>query len=56
MILLEKYPLVSSVLGAAGLGQTFLDYSMPILQWFIAVGSLVIIVLTIILQIRKLKK
>lgn len=44
------------MVGIVGLGQTLIDYSMPLVQWFIAVGSLIIIILTIILQIKKLRK
>ncbi len=55
MILSER-PVISVATGALGLGQSLIDYGMPVIQALIAVGSLVIIVLTIILQVRKLKR
>ncbi len=55
-MILDKNPIISIASGGVGLGQTMVDYGMPIVQALIAVGSLVVIILTIILQFRRLKQ
>lgn len=49
---MNQFPLKTLMIGGVGLGQSFFETSMPVLQWFIALGTLVIIIITIVKKLK----
>lgn len=43
------------LISTTGLLQTFINWTMPVVQWLIAVGTLIFITLQIILKVKKLR-
>jgi hypothetical protein len=50
---MDNNPIVSIGVGITGLVQSFFNWTTPLLQWLILVGTLMIIVLTIINTFKK---
>jgi len=53
---LSSHPQAAIISGTVGFFQSFLEWSTPIIQWLVLAGSLIIIILTIIGRIKKMKK